>query len=267
MKTLSSLRKDGHVTFCPPPESGEAAEPTSSRHATLDEIYLMLPRNHIRLIRLQNTVETIDITHGSESLQCELAVFSLDSVPSYVALSYCWGDLGITYSLNCLGQELQIQENLHAVLTRLQEVGFQDWLWVDAVCINQHSYDEKNHQILLMRYVFSQAHMVLGWLGEAPEGPYESWDVIQRLPAVLEGLKDTEGPVPLDLQCPSESIEKMWPILNDLLGCSFFKRLWIVQEVALARAVSLLCGDLLFNWMDLISIAEAIGVGSLWDRD
>jgi len=82
-------------------------------------------------------------------------------------------------------------------------------LWIDAVCINQHSDDEKNHQIPLMRCIFSQAHMVLGWLGEAPEGLYESWEVIQRLPATLEGLEDTKGPVPLDLQYPSESSEKL----------------------------------------------------------
>jgi hypothetical protein len=243
-----------------------ASLPTNSSDATLDDIYLMLPQNHIRLLRLQNTVKTIDITHGSKSLQCELAVFSLDSVPSYVALSYCWGDLGTTYPLSCLGQELQIQENLHAVLTRLHEVGFRDWLWADAVCINQHSDVEKNHQIPLMRYVFSQAHMVLGWLGEAPEGLHDSWEVMQRLPAALAPLKGMIGP-PLDLQCSSESIEKMWPILNDLLGCSFFKRLWIVQEVALARAVSLLCGDLLFSWMDLISITRGIVDSTLWMRD
>jgi hypothetical protein len=41
--------------------------------------------------------------------------------------------------------------------------------------------------------------MVLGWLGEVPEGLHGSWEVIQRLPATLEGLEDTKGPVPLDL--------------------------------------------------------------------
>jgi hypothetical protein len=167
MKTLNSLRKDGHVTFCPPPDPGEAALPTSSRHATLDDIYLTLPQHHIRLLSLQNTLEAIDITDGSAPLQCELAVFSLDSVPSYIALSYSWGDRNTTYPLSCLRQELQIQENLHAVLTRLQAVGFQDWLWIDAVCINQQSEEEKNQQIPLMRFIFSQAHMVRGWLGEA----------------------------------------------------------------------------------------------------
>jgi Heterokaryon incompatibility protein (HET) len=159
MKTLNSLRKDGHVSFCQS-DTGEAALPTNSGDATLDNIYLTLPQNHIRLLRLQNTVDAIATTGVSESLQCELAVFSLDSVPSYVALSYCWGDRGTTYPLSCMGQELQIQENLHAVLTRLQATGFQDWLWIDAVCINQYSDDEKNHQIPLMRYIFSQAHMV-----------------------------------------------------------------------------------------------------------
>jgi len=40
--------------------------------------------------------------------------------------------------------------------------------------------------------------------------------------------------------------------------------LWIVQEVVLARTVSLLCGDLLFNWTDLIPIADALRADHLW---
>jgi len=82
MKTLNSLRKDGHVTFCPPSDTSEAALPTNLSDATFDDIYLMLPQNHIRLLRLQNTIAAIDLTDSSASLQRELAVFSLDSVPS-----------------------------------------------------------------------------------------------------------------------------------------------------------------------------------------
>jgi hypothetical protein len=117
-----------------------------------------------------------------------------------------------------------------------------------------------------MRNIFSQAHMVLGWLGEAPEGLRESWEVMQRLPAALTPLKNTIGPVPLGLQCPSASSEKLWPVLAEVFGRSFFKRLWIVQEIVLAQTVSLLCGDLLFNWNDLIPIAKAIREDRLWTR-
>ena len=46
----------------------------------------------------------------------------------------------------------------------------------------------------------------------------------------------------------------------NIVGC----RLWIVQEVVLARTVSLLCGDLLFNWTDLIPIADALRADHLW---
>ena len=125
-----------------------------------------------------------------------------------------------------------------------------------------------------MRRIFSQAHMVLGWLGKAPEELHESWEVMQRLRELLEGLKGTKGPVPLELQCPSEASEKLWPILVDLFGRPFFQRLWIAQEVVIPREVSLLCGDLLFIWKDLISIARAIhgitamtsGRGAVWNH-
>jgi hypothetical protein len=62
--------------------------------------------------------------------------------------------------------------------------------------------------------------------------------------------------------------------VSNFWGASFFKgcvslnivgsRLWIVQEVVLARTVSLLCGDLLFNWTELIPIADALRADRLW---
>ena len=40
-------------------------------------------------------------------------------------------------------------------------------LWVDALCINQEDYEEKNRQIPLMAMVYGAARAATIWLGPA----------------------------------------------------------------------------------------------------
>jgi Heterokaryon incompatibility protein (HET) len=40
-----------------------------------------------------------------------------------------------------------------------------EYFWIDALCINQASIEEKNHQVAMMRKIYSSASFVLVWLG------------------------------------------------------------------------------------------------------
>jgi hypothetical protein len=42
-------------------------------------------------------------------------------------------------------------------------------LWIDAICINQHETQERNHQVSQMGIIFKQAAMVIVWLGDADD--------------------------------------------------------------------------------------------------
>jgi Heterokaryon incompatibility protein (HET) len=44
----------------------------------------------------------------------------VDEAQPYVALSYTWGELNLTYRVLCDGKELKITSNLHATLRRLR---------------------------------------------------------------------------------------------------------------------------------------------------
>jgi hypothetical protein len=256
MKTLHSLQKDGSgLTFCGISATSEAVLPTSAK---TNSIYSTLPLDHIRLLRLYSAVEPRKATDDIASLGCDLAVFPIELMPPYVALSYCWGATGTTYPLVCSGQEFRIQQNLHNVLMHLQEVEFQDWLWIDSICIMQNNNEEKNQQIPLMKHIFQKADVVLAWVGEAPEALVGAWEFMKRLPFVLKELRGTCGPVTLDWHTKSAPPTDLWHTVADFFGRSFFTRLWILQEVILARKLYILYGEFLFDWSELVPIFEVL---------
>ncbi|KAK1714112.1 heterokaryon incompatibility protein-domain-containing protein [Colletotrichum acutatum] len=111
----------------------------------------------IRLIRLVNT------TDKSSPLECSFEETSLDNPVSYAALSYTWGG---EPSNQITQPSLMITPNCAAVLNILRGPRIRDLsLWVDAVCINQSSNDEKSVQVGMMAELYEKAKYVFVWLG------------------------------------------------------------------------------------------------------
>jgi hypothetical protein len=176
-----------------------------------------------------------------------------------VALSYYWGDAtSTTYPLVCLSYVIPIRQNLHDALVQLNQVKCQDWLWIDAVCIARDNNHEKNKQIPLMKEIYRKAKLVLAWLGTARVGFGGAWEYMERLPDILEGVDYTPPPAPLDWQGMSEPPADFWHRVKDFVGRPYFSRLWIAQEIALAQSVSVLCGQFLFSWKELVPVVDTI---------
>lgn len=87
----------------------------------------------------------------------------------YTALSYVWGDQQETTPIHVNGVETQITLNLEAALRHIRQPSCPAVLWVDALCINQEDQAEKNHQVEMMREIYSGAELVIAWLGVAGE--------------------------------------------------------------------------------------------------
>jgi hypothetical protein len=130
-----------------------------------------------------------------DSISITLDTFPLDGLPRYEALSYTWGkavleenevennDLGIyqTITVNCL--PFTINENLHDMLYELRNE-LQGYLWVDALCIDQMSNEEKPSQVILMGDIYTFATGAIGWLGkEIPEVGAVLWLSVHYLRA------------------------------------------------------------------------------------
>lgn len=98
--------------------------------------------------------------YHSKPIHCELANASLEEVPNYEALSYCWGDLGDTQIIHCNGRSFPITSNLHEALVNLRRPDRKRTLWVDAICINQRDYADRNQQLRLMGQIYRKANKV-----------------------------------------------------------------------------------------------------------
>lgn len=81
-------------------------------------------------------------------------------------------------------------------------------LWIDAICINQSSMEERGHQVQLMGDVYSKAQRTWIWLGEStPESDY-MMDLFKEYHDLLETCR----------RYPGHQDEILQPKINELRG-------------------------------------------------
>lgn len=189
-------------------------------------------RGHTARIRLMK------LTPGTPPslIRCTLQPFELNRTPPYLALSYEWGPESPTSQIEVQGQTVRIRLNLRHFLSQLLSSGYHEvWLWCDALCIDQSSRAERNHQVQLMSRIYRRAQRVLVWLGDAPRGD----SACSTLHAVRELSSCT------DLVSQAALLERralIWQGLAALSRKRYWHRVWIVQEITVARAVLVFCG-------------------------
>ncbi|KAF1926644.1 HET-domain-containing protein [Didymella exigua CBS 183.55] len=187
-------------------------------------------QRQIRLLRLRHRA------HNGHLAQYELHTFDLDKAPNYIALSYTWGPESPAYPIRVNRRKLQIRANLHAFL---QGFTARAYIWIDQICIDQSNPEEKNHQVRMMAQIYKDCDSMIIWLGSTSHKFKEAAD---------------------------EFVYKPRPhSLSILLHDDYFTRLWVVQEVLLARAVRIICrgtlGFVELPWNDVHAIATG---GSAW---
>ncbi|CAH0021308.1 unnamed protein product [Clonostachys rhizophaga] len=95
----------------------------------------------------------------------QLQVVSLHSTPPYESLSYAWGAPEFSEPIIINEQTLFVTPNLDSALRALRHEEKVRLLWIDAICINQRSPQERGHQVTLMRTIYSECERDLLWLG------------------------------------------------------------------------------------------------------
>jgi ankyrin repeat protein len=190
-----------------------------------------LDRPAFRLIRLLG---------GSQSdIDCELLDAYLDEVEDggvpYEALSYTWGGMEKTCIIRINGMKMSVTENLFIALRYLRPEDGYRILWIDAICIDQGHHQERGHQVQQMGEIYKKAERVIVWLGIGIKDSDFLMDFLKTLP-----LDPTAHPpgviVPPDLQV------RYHEALENLLRRPWFRRVWVLQEVANARRADIVCG-------------------------
>ena len=164
----------------------------------------------IRLLRLMPDKDE------TAPIRCQLFNYSLQESGKrthlYEALSYVWGDPEKTLPIFIDEHRFSVTENLHAALWRLRERSIE-WIWVDAICINQQDQQERGHQVQSMAKIYGKANRVLVWLGEAANDSDRALEEI-RVAADDESTNSLEN----------EIIQEAFLAL---LRRTWFQRIWV----------------------------------------
>lgn len=93
------------------------------------------------------------------------------------------------------GQRYQVWRNLWDFLQIARQHGelSDDFLWVDAICINQTDISERNHQVRMMASIYKSASRTISWLGALPSLVGRSITGQSGNAAVNVGLSDLDG--------------------------------------------------------------------------
>ncbi|KAN0119323.1 HET domain containing protein [Hyaloscypha variabilis] len=217
--------------------------------STPEPLYRPLLNSEIRLIRLRPG-------GWDDPIACDLITIRLDDKPKFVALSYNI-TVNLFQGLRRLRDMLsQVDRSSGPFMTERLD-NFH--IWADAICINQADDHEKAHQIVRMRDIYSSAYRVCAWLGENTK---EEEVNIRRLEGMTQSLEldesvwrsyfhDLFGRSRVELECCADGLVK-------LIARSWFSRVWVIQEVALAaQNPVLLAGGV---WMNLKTLNTLRGI-------
>lgn len=132
------------------------------------------------------------------------------------------------------------------------------------MCINQSDDGEKREQVQRMCDIYTRAKVVLVWLGEAV--PSEMDEVVKdpTLEArdfIFRTIELSEAGVLSWDNLESSGHTFGWSYVEcvgGLLRSPWFSRLWVIQELALARKAVVIRGEISLSWDKLSKAVEAL---------
>lgn len=201
-----------------------------------------------------------------DKICCNLVNTLLHPAENYVALSYSWGDPRATrVPIVCDGKDIDITPSLAGALRMLRHPTQWRCMWADGLCINQDDDVEKGRQVVVMDKVYEYASEVVVWLGPDPENiASDCFDLIQDTNKYLDALMllpdgNFEVSAPIDRQ-RLNSDPSRWAKVIKLTSLSWFQRVWVVQEAALAKRCVLVWGRQQMDFAELCELALLLSV-------
>jgi Heterokaryon incompatibility protein (HET) len=225
---------------------------TSFEHQALDS-----GKNEIRLIQLLPARKFDGVACG---IECRIVHVSLDDSPVYDALSYVWGERKDLTSITVEGLPFPVTANLHGPLSRLQS-SVTRLIWVDAICINQNDLVERSKQVVKMGDIFKQAREVIVWLGDGDKYSKLGFELLHELRD-----RNREGRPFREIVTDQRYLDYFYGIYQ-LFYRDYWWRVWVIQEVNLAKTATILCGRDSISWSELVSIQEILVTYHLRDLD
>jgi len=207
-----------------------------------------------------------------------------ENQPQHNALSYTWGPPVFSDRIMIDGRELAITFSLAEALRHLRPEKAPLPIWIDQICINQMDDDEKSKQVEVMDKIYRSAEEGLVWLGPQADGSDHLMVILLRMVAFATefGLPDyytrtriseliricakddPNDPATVKYHIFCEEItpfftREIFKSLTALQKRAWFQRLWVLQEYALAKEVTFICGGRRIRAEILMSVLSMIG--------
>ncbi|KAL8692679.1 MAG: hypothetical protein Q9218_002352 [Villophora microphyllina] len=185
----------------------------------------------------------------------------------YEALSYTWGSTNDSVKIRVTeppklwrikrSESLAVTQNLAMALRYLRSEHSTRDMWIDAICIDQQNLKERGQQVGMMGEIYAQATRVVIWLGPATDDSALAMATLGSLGSRVDvDWHQTRNVVPIsdrdahwanpDIELPYD--EKLWRSIVNFYRRPWFHRLWIWQEVLLAKRAEMYCGFDALEW-------------------
>jgi hypothetical protein len=167
--------------------------------------------------------------------------------------------------------KIAVGRNLFNALNRITraDLSFR-YIWIDALCINQADLPERGSQVAAMAQIYSLSSRTIVWLGDTDSDTAGSVATLRTMHVLmLEAIDKYLQEVGLDAvyrvkeRGRKEIYRKLgleayedkfdWKVYNELYSKrTWFRRIWVVQEVALSnRCPVVMLGDSFLDWEDM----------------
>ena len=253
--TMADLWDKGELPrpFPPRPKSwSELREPVPPKHfpmpigswrgwdvplTLLEHLPLDYVTDEIRLVQL------LPAQDRSSRLEGLLAYTPMHDGTTYYSLSYTWGSGEASEEIILNGQIFSIRKNLSNCLRAIRTNKHSCVLWIDAICIDQNSLVEKNRQLPRMFEIYETAEVVLSWVGEADDASRTALEFLKgddlKTPGRVWKVKDIQN------------FPKNLAALYRFLTRPYFRRAWVIQELAASTKPDMKCGEDVVGWSDV----------------
>ncbi|CAN9316228.1 unnamed protein product [Alternaria sp. RS040] len=128
------------------------------------------------------------------------------------------------------------------------------YYWIDFLCVNQTNIEERNVQVASMADVFKKADGVVVWLGKEDQYTQDALTTMQRISSTPEEkwslvpYTSFYNPEESSLVFATRLTFYNWLGFIVLINRPWFKRAWVIQEIALGKTALVVCGSKVFPW-------------------
>ncbi|KAJ9655319.1 hypothetical protein H2198_005774 [Neophaeococcomyces mojaviensis] len=211
-----------------------------------------------QLVEEKQEIRLLEVLPNTDDglINCRLQTVSLHE-HDFVALSYQWGPADSLHDIFVNGQRCQVRQNLWEFLIVASERASHMLLWVDTLCINQTDLEERNEHVRIMDEIYKASAMVLSWLGAGDPDIELAFELISSAWLSPDSADDYDR---LPMVHPNQTAESTWQIISKFCELSYWKRVWVAQEILLPCSNYLLYGARTLSWQAFANFISLVDI-------